>query len=144
MIAKTNQKTVPNVFINGNHVGGCDATIIASKEGKLKEFLEGGLKEYDYDLAVIGGGSGGIAASKEAAALGKKVVVFDYIKPTPMGTTWGLGGTCVNVGCIPKKLMHKAALFGEDFNDAPFFGWEMPEKSKNCTELSKIIFSSVL
>jgi thioredoxin reductase (NADPH) len=96
--------------------------------------LEGGLKEYDYDLAIIGGGSGGIAASKEAAALGKKVVVFDFIKPTPMGTTWGLGGTCVNVGCIPKKLMHKAALFGEDFNDAPFFGWEMPEKSKKWTK----------
>ncbi|XP_059490881.1 thioredoxin reductase 1, cytoplasmic-like [Neocloeon triangulifer] len=128
LIAKTNQKTVPNVFVNGHHVGGCDATVIASKEGKLKELLEGGPKEYDYDLAIIGGGSGGIAASKEAAALGKKVVVFDFVKPTPVGTTWGLGGTCVNVGCIPKKLMHKAALFGEDFNDAPYFGWEMPEK----------------
>ncbi|CAB3369746.1 Hypothetical predicted protein [Cloeon dipterum] len=128
LFAKTNQTTVPNVFVNGHHVGGCDATVIASKEGKLKELLEGGPKEYDYDLAIIGGGSGGIAASKEAAALGKKVVVFDFVKPTPIGTTWGLGGTCVNVGCIPKKLMHKAALFGEDFHDAPYFGWQLPEQ----------------
>ena len=51
---------------------------------------------YDYDLIVIGGGSGGIALAKEANALGAKVAVFDYIKPSPQGTTWGLGGTCVN------------------------------------------------
>ena len=62
---------------------------------------------YDYDLIVVGGGSGGLAASKEAAKLGLKTVVYDYVKPTPIGTTWGLGGTCVNVGCIPKKLMHQ-------------------------------------
>ena len=41
--------------------------------------------------------------------LGKKVAVCDFVKPTPKGTTWGLGGTCVNVGCIPKKLMHQAS-----------------------------------
>ena len=56
---------------------------------------------------MIGGGSGGLAASKEAARLGKKVAVCDFVKPSPAGTTWGLGGTCVNVGCIPKKLMHQ-------------------------------------
>jgi pyruvate/2-oxoglutarate dehydrogenase complex dihydrolipoamide dehydrogenase (E3) component len=39
--------------------------------------------------------------------------VLDYVKPSPSGTTWGLGGTCVNVGCIPKKLMHTASLLGE-------------------------------
>lgn len=38
---------------------------------------------------------------------------LDFVKPSPFGTTWGLGGTCVNVGCIPKKLMHQAALLGE-------------------------------
>ena len=57
---------------------------------------------YDYDLFVIGGGSGGMAAAKEAAALGAKVALCDFVKPSPQGTTWGLGGTCVNVGCIPK------------------------------------------
>lgn len=59
---------------------------------------------------VIGGGSGGLAASKEAVSLGAKAAVLDFVKPTPKGTAWGLGGTCVNVGCIPKKLMHQAAL----------------------------------
>jgi hypothetical protein len=53
---------------------------------------------FDYDLVVIGGGSGGMAASKEAAQLGAKVACLDFVKPTPHGTTWGLGGTCVNVG----------------------------------------------
>lgn len=67
----------------------------------------------EYDLVVLGGGSGGLAAAKEAAALGAKVAVLDYVTPTPLGTRWGLGGTCVNVGCIPKKLMHQAALLGE-------------------------------
>ena len=38
---------------------------------------------------------------------------LDFVKPTPSGTAWGLGGTCVNVGCIPKKLMHQAALLGK-------------------------------
>ncbi|OII75895.1 thioredoxin reductase [Cryptosporidium andersoni] len=65
-----------------------------------------------YDLIVIGGGSGGLAAAKEAARLGKKVVLFDYVKPSTQGTKWGLGGTCVNVGCVPKKLIHYAANMG--------------------------------
>jgi thioredoxin reductase (NADPH) len=56
-------------------------------------------------LIVIGGGSGGLAAAKEAAKYGARVVLFDFVKPTPIGTKWGLGGTCVNVGCIPKKLV---------------------------------------
>eukprot|EP01027_Heterolobosea_sp_BB2_P022157 GEZU01032599.1.p2 GENE.GEZU01032599.1~~GEZU01032599.1.p2 ORF type:complete len:504 (+),score=174.12 GEZU01032599.1:256-1767(+) len=79
---------------------------------------------FDYDLVVIGGGSGGLACSKAAAQLGKKVAVLDFVKPSPIGTTWGLGGTCVNVGCIPKKLMHQAALLGESLNDARAYGWE--------------------
>ena len=88
--------------------------------------------DYTYDLVVIGGGSGGLAASKEAASLGKKVAVMDFVKPSPMGTTWGLGGTCVNVGCIPKKLMHNAGIIGEQIKDAPKFGWEIkPEEVKH-------------
>lgn len=73
-------------------------------------FLE---QQYMYDLVVLGGGSGGLAAAKQATELGAKVAVFDYVTPSPQGTKWGLGGTCVNVGCIPKKLMHQAALLGE-------------------------------
>ncbi|KAF4670783.1 thioredoxin reductase [Perkinsus olseni] len=68
---------------------------------------------YDWDLFVIGGGSGGLAASKTAAALGARVAVADFVKPSPQGTTWGLGGTCVNVGCIPKKLFHMSAQTAE-------------------------------
>jgi pyruvate/2-oxoglutarate dehydrogenase complex dihydrolipoamide dehydrogenase (E3) component len=49
------------------------------------------------------------------------------VKPSPAGATWGLGGTCVNVGCIPKKLMHQAALLGEAIHDSKKFGWELGE-----------------
>lgn len=69
--------------------------------------------EPEYDLVVIGGGSGGLACAKEAVNLGAKVAVLDYVVPSPQGTKWGLGGTCVNVGCIPKKLMHQASLLGD-------------------------------
>lgn len=78
-----------------------------------------------YDMLVIGGGSGGLSCSKRAAQLGKKVAVCDFVKPSPVGTTWKLGGTCVNVGCIPKKLMHQAALLGQGMKDAESFGWEL-------------------
>lgn len=79
---------------------------------------------FTYDLVVIGGGSGGLAASKEAARLGARVAVLDYVKPSPQGSTWGLGGTCVNVGCIPKKLMHHASVMGEHAQHAAEFGWK--------------------
>ncbi|XP_069694158.1 thioredoxin reductase 1, cytoplasmic-like isoform X2 [Periplaneta americana] len=125
LFEKTKQKTVPNVFVNGNHIGGCDATFQAHANGRLNELLAG--VQYNYDLIIIGGGSGGLAASKEAAALGQKVAVCDFVNPSPHGTTWGLGGTCVNVGCIPKKLMHKASIIGEDIRDAKAYGWEVPD-----------------
>jgi glutathione reductase (NADPH) len=69
---------------------------------------------YDYDLFVIGGGSGGIAASRRAAQYGAKVAVAEYDR---------LGGTCVNRGCIPKKLMVYASHFPDLFEDAQGFGW---------------------
>jgi thioredoxin reductase (NADPH) len=85
---------------------------------------------YDYDFLVIGGGSGGMAAAKEASRLGAKVACLDFVKPSPVGTTWGLGGTCVNVGCIPKKLMHTGALFQQALqSDLEAFGILKPEDS---------------
>lgn len=81
---------------------------------------------FDYDFFVIGGGSGGLAASKQAADLGKKVGLADYVVPTPIGTKWGLGGTCVNVGCIPKKLMHHSGLMYEQLEIMEKYGY--PEK----------------
>lgn len=69
--------------------GGCDDTLKAHAENKLLPMINPPTDKYDYDLIVIGGGSGGLAASKTAADLGKKVAVFDYVEPTPIGTTWG-------------------------------------------------------
>eukprot|EP00759_Apiculatamorpha_spiralis_P042886 PhF_6_TR40658/c0_g1_i1/m.61065/K22182/TXNRD; thioredoxin reductase (NADPH) len=77
------------------------------------------------DLLIIGGGSGGVAAAKRAAKHGANVVIADYVTPTPIGTKWGFGGTCVNVGCIPKKLMHTAGLHGDLMKHmAPYYGWK--------------------
>ncbi|XP_068598034.1 thioredoxin reductase 3 [Brachionichthys hirsutus] len=137
LLEMTGQKSVPNVFINKTHVGGCDKTMQARKDGSLQQLLNGAGETYDYDLIVLGGGSGGLACSKEAATLGKKVMVLDYVVPTPKGTSWGLGGTCVNVGCIPKKLMHQTALLGVAMKDARKFGWEFDESVKHNWETMK-------
>eukprot|EP00274_Cyanoptyche_gloeocystis_P006904 CAMPEP_0196654094 /NCGR_PEP_ID=MMETSP1086-20130531/3769_1 /TAXON_ID=77921 /ORGANISM="Cyanoptyche gloeocystis , Strain SAG4.97" /LENGTH=510 /DNA_ID=CAMNT_0041985653 /DNA_START=28 /DNA_END=1560 /DNA_ORIENTATION=+ len=98
--------------VNGSHSNGA------------ADVMSDGEIPYDYDLLVIGGGSGGLACSKEAAHLGKRVAVCDFVSPSPQGTTWGLGGTCVNVGCIPKKLMHQSALLSEAVQDSEHYGWE--------------------
>jgi len=130
LLEMSGQRTVPNVFIAGKHLGGCDDTLKAHSENRLLQMINPP-SQYEYDLIVIGGGSGGLAASKEAASLGKKVACCDFVTPSPQGTTWGLGGTCVNVGCIPKKLMHQAALLGHYHEDAKHFGWEIPDKVKH-------------
>ncbi|XP_075810279.1 thioredoxin reductase 1, cytoplasmic isoform X1 [Microtus pennsylvanicus] len=88
-------------------------------------------ESYDFDLIIIGGGSGGLAAAKEAAKFDKKVLVLDFVTPTPLGTRWGLGGTCVNVGCIPKKLMHQAALLGQALKDSRNYGWKVEDTVKH-------------
>ncbi|KRX95068.1 Thioredoxin reductase 2, mitochondrial, partial [Trichinella pseudospiralis] len=92
--------------------------------------FEYGTASNQFDLVVIGGGSGGLACAKEAASFGKKVAILDYVKPSVHGSSWGLGGTCVNVGCIPKKLMHQSALIGQAIRDAKSFGWNVASESK--------------
>ncbi|KAH8360600.1 hypothetical protein KR200_009930 [Drosophila serrata] len=89
----------------------------------------GSLPRYDYDLVVLGGGSAGLACAKEAVDCGARVLCFDYVKPTPVGTKWGIGGTCVNVGCIPKKLMHQASLLGEAVHEAVAYGWNVDDRN---------------
>lgn len=69
---------------------------------------------YDYDFFVIGAGSGGVRASRIAASHGAK---------TGIAEEWNMGGTCVNVGCVPKKLFSYAAHFAHDYKDAEGFGW---------------------
>lgn len=72
--------------------------------------------EYEYDLLVIGAGSGGVRAARMAAATGVKVAIAEDRY---------LGGTCVNVGCVPKKLYSYAAHFHDSFDDAAGFGWQL-------------------
>lgn len=59
---------------------------------------------------------------------GKRVAVADFVTPSTQNTVWGLGGTCVNVGCIPKKLFHLSALFAESMDDAGGLGWDVKAK----------------
>lgn len=85
--------------------------------------------QYQFDYFVIGGGSGGQSSAKEAASLGARVGLADFVKPSPVGSTWGLGGTCVNVGCVPKKMMHYASEFGDVLEYQRNAGWDVPKSS---------------
>jgi glutathione reductase (NADPH) len=76
------------------------------------------MENHECDLFVIGAGSGGVRAARMAAQRGARVVVAEAAQ---------LGGTCVNVGCIPKKLYSFAAHFADDFRDAAGFGWSVGE-----------------
>lgn len=97
---------------------------INKKETKEEQHMEVEKQQkFEYDLLVIGGGSGGISAARTAAKLGARVALADFVQPTPLGTKWGLGGTCVNVGCIPKKLMHYSAICADMRHDQAKQGW---------------------
>ena len=75
------------------------------------------MAEFDVDLFVIGGGSGGVRAARIAANYGAKVMVAEEYR---------MGGTCVIRGCVPKKLLVYGAHFAEDIEDARRFGWDVP------------------
>lgn len=95
-----------------------------------QRFYGSKVRIFEKDLVVIGGGSGGLACAKEAADLGKNVAVLDLVTPSPQGTKWEIGGTCVNVGCIPKKLMHQAAILGHSVGYAQSYGWNVMNDGK--------------
>lgn len=63
--------------------------------------------------------------TQEARELGLSVAIFDYVNPSNRGSVWGLGGTCVNVGCIPKKLFHISALANENSHMLKDYGWKV-------------------
>lgn len=81
---------------------------------------------YDYDLFVLGAGSGGVRASRISAQYGARVAVAE--------DTY-LGGTCVNVGCVPKKLFVYGSHFSEDFDDAAAYGWNVSREGFEWTRL---------
>ena len=76
------------------------------------------MAEYDYDLFVIGAGSGGVRAARVSSAHGARVAIAEEHK---------VGGTCVIRGCVPKKLLVYGAHFAEDLQDARRFGWDVPK-----------------
>ncbi len=84
------------------------------------------MEKYDYDLFVIGAGSGGVRAARMAAGFGAKVAVAEDRY---------MGGTCVNVGCVPKKLYVYASEFSRSFSDARNFGWDSSKPAFNWATL---------
>ncbi|MDO7843372.1 glutathione-disulfide reductase [Sphingomonas immobilis] len=91
-------------------------------------------EKYDYDLFVIGAGSGGTRASRVAAAHGAKVAVAEEHR---------VGGTCVIRGCVPKKLLIYGAHFAEDLADARRFGWNVPDCDFDWKVLTANVFEEV-
>ncbi len=92
------------------------------------------MAEYDYDLFTIGAGSGGVRASRIAAAHGAKVAVAEEYR---------VGGTCVIRGCVPKKMLVYGAHFAEDLEDCASFGWEIGEKKFNWIKLRDNVLADV-
>ena len=88
----------------------------------------------DFDLFAIGGGSGGVRASRVAAANGARVAIAEEHK---------VGGTCVIRGCVPKKLLVYGAHFAEDLDDAAMFGWDVPQKRFDWTVLRDNVLREV-
>jgi glutathione reductase (NADPH) len=92
------------------------------------------MPDYDYDLFVIGAGSGGVRSARLAAQLGKRVAVAEESKP---------GGTCVVRGCVPKKYLVYGAEYGAAIEGAQKYGWSVGDVSFNWTELRDSIQTEV-
>ena len=88
----------------------------------------------DFDLFVIGAGSGGVRAARVSAAYGARVAIAEEHK---------VGGTCVIRGCVPKKLLVYGAHFAEDLDDAAMFGWDVPTKRFNWQVLRDNVLAEV-
>src|ERR1700709_1812209 len=89
---------------------------------------------HDYDLFVIGAGSGGVRAARVSAAHGARVAIAEEYK---------IGGTCVIRGCVPKKLLVYGAHFADSLHDAAGFGWTIGEMSFDWSKLRDFVASEV-
>ena len=92
------------------------------------------MRKYDYDLFTIGAGSGGVRASRVAAAHGARVAIAEEYR---------VGGTCVIRGCVPKKLLVYGAHFAEDLHDARRFGWDVAETAFDWAVLRDNVLAEV-
>src|SRR6202795_5305692 len=81
------------------------------------------MAEFDVDLFVIGGGSGGVRAARIAAGHGARVMIAEEYR---------MGGTCVIRGCVPKKLLVYASHIQHEIEDAAGFGWTIPQANFDC------------
>jgi len=112
--------------------------------------------EFDYDMIVIGGGSGGVRAARISSGYGAKVVLLEGQLTHGAPNYSAIGGTCVNVGCVPKKLMVFAARYPGDIAEAAGYGWQgatagtfdwkqfMESKDAEITRLNKVYKDFVL
>src|SRR5258707_14082516 len=82
--------------------------------------------KYDFDLLTIGAGSGGVAGTRRAGSYGARTGIIESLR---------VGGTCVLRGCVPKKLLVYAAHFGEEFEDAAGFGWDVGPRTPGWAKL---------
>jgi glutathione reductase (NADPH) len=92
------------------------------------------MPDFDYDLFTIGAGSGGVRASRVAAAHGARVAVAEKYR---------VGGTCVIRGCVPKKMLVYGAQFAEDLEDAREFGWDIPQSTFDWVSLRDNVLRDV-
>lgn len=92
------------------------------------------MSAYDFDLFIIGAGSGGVRAARVAAGHGARVAVAEEYR---------VGGTCVIRGCVPKKMLVYGAHFAEDLNDARRFGWDIPERRFDWATLRDTVLADV-
>lgn len=93
------------------------------------------MSRYDFDLFVIGAGSGGVRAARVSARLGARVAIAEMAQP---------GGTCVNAGCVPKKLLYYGSTFAEAFRDANGYGWDVLPPQFNWNRLIQHKDSEIL
>ncbi|KAI6186137.1 hypothetical protein M3Y98_00099900 [Aphelenchoides besseyi] len=132
ILNSTQRPGLPLVFIKGDCIGGISELRRLYQNGMLAEAL----KQHDYDLIVLGGGSGGVEAAKEAATLGKKVAVVNFSDGSATATNW-------NVGRVPKKLMQRAAQIGGILKNAKKIGWKVQDATFDWSTIRDAVGANV-